>query len=62
MLVLTRRIGEKIIINDDITITILSGGDKRNVRIGVDAPPEITVHREEIYKKNQLDKKVSYKK
>ena len=50
MLILTRRTNESIIINDDIKITVL--GIKGNqVRIGIDAPKDVSVHREEIYRK-----------
>lgn len=49
MLVLSRNKGEKIVINNDIVLTILEvSGD--HVRIGIDAPSEVTVYREEIYK------------
>jgi carbon storage regulator len=50
MLVLTRRIGEKIIIGDDITITLL-GFNFNQARIGIEAPRDKAVHREEIYLK-----------
>jgi carbon storage regulator len=52
MLILTRRVGESLIIGDDVVVTALdiNGGQ---VRIGVDAPKEISVHREEIYKRIQ---------
>ena len=50
MLILTRRVGESVKINEDITVTVL--GIKGNqVRIGVDAPRHVSVHREEIYQR-----------
>lgn len=48
MLILTRRVGETIIINDDIKVTVL-GVKGQQVRIGVEAPKEVTVDREEIH-------------
>ncbi len=48
MLILTRKLGETIRIGNDIKITILEAKG-RQIRIGIDAPPDITVHREEIY-------------
>jgi carbon storage regulator len=52
MLILTRRVNESIIIGDDITITILDVSGQ-HVRIGINAPDEVAVHREEIYKRIQ---------
>ena len=50
MLILTRRVGEKLIIGDDVTVTVLAMQGKQ-VRIGVNAPRSVSVHREEIYNK-----------
>lgn len=52
MLVLTRRVGEAIVINEDIKLTVL-GVSGRQVRIGVAAPREVSVHREEIFERIQ---------
>lgn len=52
MLILTRRIGETIVIGDggDVTVTVLGVND-RNVRLGIVAPKEIPVHRQEIHER-----------
>ena len=55
MLILTRRIGETLMVGDDVTITVL-GVKGNQVRIGVNAPKDVAVHREEIYQRIQNEK------
>ncbi len=55
MLILTRRVGETIMIGEDITITVL-GVKGNQVRIGTTAPKAVQVHREEIYERIQQEK------
>ena len=57
MLILTRRIGESIIINDDIKVQVL-GVTGNQVKIGVDAPKTVEIHREEIFRKIQTQKEI----
>lgn len=55
MLILTRRVGESLMIGDEISVTVL-GVKGNQVRLGVNAPKTVSVHREEIYQRIQQEK------
>lgn len=55
MLILTRRVGESVMVGDDVTITVLDVKGNQ-VRIGVNAPKDVAVHREEIYERIRQEK------
>lgn len=59
MLILTRRVGETIRINDDISVTVL-GVNGMQIRLGVEAPADVEVHRQEIYQRIQEQKEVQH--
>jgi carbon storage regulator len=54
MLILTRRVGEHLMIGDDIVVTVLNVQGK-NIRIGIRAPRDVAVHREEVYERIKLE-------
>lgn len=54
MLILTRRVGETLMIGDEVSVTVL-GVKGNQVRVGVNAPKEVAVHREEIYERIKLE-------
>jgi carbon storage regulator len=56
MLILTRRVGETLMVGDEVTVTVL-GVKGNQVRIGVKAPKHVSVHREEIYERIQAEQK-----
>jgi carbon storage regulator len=56
MLILTRRVGETIMIGENIAVTVL-GVQGNQVRVGVNAPKEVSVHREDIYHRIQREKR-----
>ena len=58
MLILTRKVGETVMIGEDVTVTVL--GTKGNqVRFGIKAPKEVAVHREEIFERIKLEQKAT---
>ena len=58
MLILTRRVGESIMIGDDTKVVVLSVQGSQ-VRVGIDAPSDVIVHREEIYERIQRERQQS---
>jgi carbon storage regulator CsrA len=57
MLILTRRVGETLMIGDDVTVTVM-GVTGNQVRMCINAPKSVEVHREEIYKRIQAEKQL----
>ncbi|MCA1798769.1 MAG: carbon storage regulator CsrA [Xanthomonadaceae bacterium] len=58
MLILTRRVGETVMVGDEVTVTVL-GVKGNQVRIGVNAPKEVAVHREEIYERIKREQELA---
>ena len=56
MLILTRKVGESVKINSDTTVTVI-GLDKNQIRLGFDAPMDVTIHREEVYDRIEAERK-----
>jgi carbon storage regulator len=55
MLILTRRVGETLMIGNDVTVTVLSIKGSQ-VRLGINAPKDVAVHREEVYERVKAEK------
>jgi carbon storage regulator len=55
MLILTRRVGETVVIGDSVTVTVL-GVKGNQVRIGVKAPKDVSVHREEVFERIRIER------
>ena len=60
MLILTRRVGEAVVIDEEVTVTVL-GVKGNQVRIGVNAPKSVSVHREEIFERIKNERNASAK-
>lgn len=54
MLILTRRVGERVKIGDDVTVTVL-GVNGNQIRVGIEAPKNVAVHRKKIYERIKLE-------
>jgi carbon storage regulator len=59
MLIVTRRVGERIMIGHDVTVTVL-GVKGSQVRVGIEAPKDVAVHREELYDRIQREQSVDH--